>query len=88
MVWLESPEGNKIQAKVMSTPRIVRGVIGIPYHFAGHYDGEDITDRYPEGTKPYIAGGAADQLWTYGYDPVTNIQETKVSICKMTKVTA
>jgi formate dehydrogenase major subunit len=88
MVWLESPEGNKIQAKVMSTPRIVRGVIGIPYHFAGHYEGKDISDRYPEGTKPYVAGGAADQLWTYGYDPVTNIQETKVSICKMTKVTA
>jgi formate dehydrogenase major subunit len=47
--------------------------------------GENLRDKYPEGTQPYISGEAANTAMTYGYDSVTQMQESKCSLCRITK---
>ena len=85
MVWVESPEKSKIKVMAMTTERVGRGVAFLPFHFGGHFQGEDRRSRYPEGADPYVLGEAANTTMTYGYDSVTNMQETKASLCKITK---
>ncbi len=83
MVWIETPEGAKIKVKAMVTKRVAPGVASAPFHFGGHYEGEDLLDKYPEGTAPYVRGEAVNTAFTYGYDSVTQMQETKVTLCKI-----
>ena len=83
-MWLESPEGAKIKIKAMVTPRVARGVVFTPFHFGGWYQGKDLLDKYPEGSAPYVRGEACNTAFTYGYDSVTQMQETKASLCKIT----
>ena len=83
MVWLEGPEGGKINIKAMVTDRVARGVVFTPFHFGGHYQGEDLVDKYPEGAAPYVRGESDNTTMTYGYDSVTQMQESKVSLCKI-----
>ncbi|MFK7855201.1 MAG: formate dehydrogenase subunit alpha [Granulosicoccus sp.] len=84
MVWLEGPEGGKIHVKAMVTDRVARGVVFTPFHFGGVYQGEDLLDKYPEGTHPYVRGESDNTTMTYGYDSVTQMQESKCSLCKIT----
>jgi formate dehydrogenase major subunit len=55
-----------------------------PFHFGGHFQGKDLAANYPEGTMPYIRGEACNTAMTYGYDSVTQMQETKVTLCQIT----
>jgi formate dehydrogenase major subunit len=55
----------------------------MPFHFAGWYEGEDMRGRYPQGTDPIVLGESVNTVTTYGYDPVTNMQETKVTLCQI-----
>ncbi|MGB6136017.1 MAG: formate dehydrogenase subunit alpha, partial [Shewanella sp.] len=84
-VWLEGGEGGRIKIKAMVTPRVKPGVTWMPYHFAGVMHGESLADNYPEGTVPYVIGESANTALTYGYDPVTQMQETKASLCQIVK---
>ncbi|ABV89443.1 formate dehydrogenase subunit alpha [Shewanella pealeana] len=84
-VWLEGAEGGRIKIKAMVTPRVKPGVTWMPYHFAGEMHGESLAANYPEGTVPYVIGESANTALTYGYDPVTQMQETKASLCQITK---
>lgn len=83
MVWVKSPEGSQIKVKAMITRRVERGVVFTPFHFAGHFQGEDLRSKYPEGSDPYVLGEAANTAFTYGYDSVTQMQETKCSLCQL-----
>ena len=83
MVWLSSPEGARILVKTMVTRRVNPGVIWTPFHFGGWFQGKDLSDKYPEGTAPYVVGEACNTAMTYGYDSVTQMQETKVSLCQI-----
>ena len=83
-VWLEGPEGGKIKVQAMVTQRVGRGVVFTPYHFGGWFEGQDLLAKYPEGCAPYVRGDAANTAFTYGYDSVTAMQETKASLCKIT----
>ena len=38
---------------------------------------------YPPGTDPIVLGESANTVTTYGYDPVTCMQETKVTLCQI-----
>ena len=67
----------------MVTPRVGQGVVWMPYHFGGWWMGEDLGKHYPEGAAPIVRGEAANTGWTYGYDAVTMMQETKVSLCRL-----
>ena len=83
MVWIESPEGARIKVKAMVTRRVAPGVVFVPFHFGGWYEGVDLIDKYPEGAAPYIRGEAGNTAFTYGYDSVTQMQESKVSLCRV-----
>jgi len=82
-VWLEGPEGGHIKIRAMITDRVGRGVVWTPYHFGGWFQGKDLLDRYPEGSAPYVRGEACNTATTYGYDPVTQMQETKSTLCQI-----
>ncbi|MFT5893642.1 MAG: formate dehydrogenase major subunit [bacterium] len=84
MVWLEGPEGGKIHIKAMVTERVARGVVFTPFHFGGVYEGKDLLDKYPEGAAPYVRGESDNTTMTYGYDSVTQMQESKCTLCKIT----
>jgi len=83
MVWLEGPEGGRIKVMAMVTPRVGRGVIWTPFHFGGWFEGVDLGPKYPEGTAPYVRGEACNTATTYGYDSVTQMQETKATLCRI-----
>jgi formate dehydrogenase major subunit len=83
-VWLEGAEGGRIKIQAMVTPRVGRGVVWTPFHFGGWFQGKDLIDKYPEGTHPYVRGEACNTATTYGYDPVTSMQETKTTLCQIT----
>ncbi|MBT6241867.1 MAG: molybdopterin-dependent oxidoreductase [Rhodospirillaceae bacterium] len=82
-MWLYSPEGGKVLIKAMITDRVAAGVCFMPFHFGGHWQGKDLRDKYPEGTDPYVLGEAANMCGTYGYDSVTQMQESKVTLCRI-----
>jgi len=83
MVWLEGPEKAKVKVMAMVTERVGRGVAFMPFHFGGWFQGEDLRHKYPEGADPYVLGDSSNTAQTYGYDSVTNMQETKATLCKI-----
>ena len=82
-VWVEGPEGAKVKVKAMLTNRVGEGVAFMPFHFGGHFEGQDLRDKYPEGADPYVLGESTNTAQTYGYDSVTQMQETKATLCKI-----
>jgi formate dehydrogenase major subunit len=83
-VWVTGPEGgSKARMKAMVTERVGKGVAFMPFHFAGWFMGEDQRGRYPKGADPIVLGESVNALTTYGYDPVTAMQETKVTLCQI-----
>ena len=67
----------------MLTERVNKGVAFMPFHFGGWFQGKDLYDKYPEGTAPYVRGEACNTATTYGYDSVTQMQETKATLCRI-----
>jgi len=67
----------------MVTERVGKGVVFLPFHFGGQFQGKDLRSKYPKGTDPYVLGEAANTVLTYGYDSVTQMQETKASLCRV-----
>jgi formate dehydrogenase major subunit len=60
-----------------------RGVAWMPFHFSGFYQGNDLRARYPEGADPIVLGESVNTVMTYGYDPVTNMHESKCTLCQI-----
>jgi formate dehydrogenase major subunit len=83
IVWLHGPEGGKIKIQAMITERVGRGVVFTPFHFGGHFQGEDLRSKYPTGADPIVLGEACNTAQTYGYDSVTQMQETKATLCRI-----
>ncbi|MCU7845887.1 MAG: formate dehydrogenase subunit alpha [Candidatus Thiodiazotropha sp. (ex Monitilora ramsayi)] len=84
-VWLEGAEGARLKIKAQVTRRVAPGVAFMPFHFGGHFEGRDLRSKYPEGADPYVLGEACNTAMTYGYDSVTQMQETKCSLCRISK---
>ncbi|TMM51083.1 formate dehydrogenase subunit alpha [Sulfitobacter sabulilitoris] len=82
-VWVEGPEGGKVKVMAMVTERVESGVAFMPFHFGGHLEGVDLRDKYPEGADPIVLGESSNTAQTYGYDSVTQMQETKATLCKI-----
>jgi formate dehydrogenase major subunit len=83
MVWVHSPEGGRVRVMAMLTERVGRGVAFMPFHFGGHFQGEDRRAKYPDGADPYVLGESVNTVTTYGYDSVTQMQETKTTLCRV-----
>jgi formate dehydrogenase major subunit len=83
-VWVTGPEGgSKARMKALVTERVGKGVAFMPFHFAGWFQGADQRKNYPAGTDPIVLGESVNVLTTYGFDPVTGMQETKVTLCQI-----
>ncbi len=83
-VWVTGPEGrSKAKMKASVTPRVGKGLVWMPYHFAGWFEGVDQRSKYPKGTDPIVLGESVNTLTTYGYDPVTGMQEPKATLCQI-----
>ena len=83
-VWVFGPENNsKARMKALVTERVGKGVAWMPFHFAGWFQGVDQRGKYPPGADPIVLGESVNTLTTYGYDPVTNMQEPKVTLCQI-----
>jgi formate dehydrogenase major subunit len=86
-VWVNGAENDvKAKVKALVTERVGKGVAFMPFHFGGWFRGEDLRANYPEGTDPYVLGESANSITTYGYDPVTGMQEPKVTLCQIVAV--
>ncbi len=82
MVWVESPFG-RIKVKARITKRVNEKEVFIPFHWAGIFEGESYVDRYPRGTAEIAVGDSVNIILCPGYDRVTQMQETKVGLCKI-----
>ena len=83
-VWVTGAENNsRARMKALVTERVGKGVAWMPFHFGGWFAGKDLRSNYPKGTDPIVLGESANTITTYGYDPATNMQETKVTLCQI-----
>ena len=83
-VWVSGAENNsQARVRALVTERVGKGVAFMPFHFGGWFQGEDLRANYPQGADPYVLGESANSITTYGYDPVTNMQEPKVTLCQV-----
>jgi formate dehydrogenase major subunit len=88
-IWIEGPEGGRIKVMAKVTQEgMAPGVVWLPFHFGGHFEGRDLRDKYPKGSDPYVLGEACNTAFTYGYDSVTQMQETKCSLCRISSASA
>jgi formate dehydrogenase major subunit len=82
-VWVTGPENGKAKVKALVTERVGKGVAWMPFHFAGWFQGVDQRAKYPKGADPVVLGESVNTITTYGFDPVTNMQEPKVTLCQI-----
>jgi formate dehydrogenase major subunit len=86
-VWVHTPTGAKMKVMALVTERVGRGMVFMPFSFAGWWEGNDLLQYYPEGTAPIVRGEAMNTGSTYGYDSVTMMQEgTKTSLCQVARL--
>jgi formate dehydrogenase major subunit len=89
-MWIESPEDlddkpSKVKVKAKVTKRVPDNMVYLPFHWGGSFEGNDFSDKYPEGYKPYGLGESANVVTNYGYDRITQMQETKGGLCRIKK---
>jgi formate dehydrogenase major subunit len=83
-VWVTGAEnGSKTKVRALVTERVGKGVVWMPFHFGGWYEGKDLRSNYPPGIDPIVLGESANTITTYGYDPATGMQEPKVTLCQV-----
>jgi formate dehydrogenase major subunit len=83
-VWVTGAEnGSKAKVRALVTERVGKGVVWMPFHFGGWYEGKDLRSNYPPGLDPIVLGESANTITTYGYDPATGMQEPKVTLCQV-----
>jgi formate dehydrogenase major subunit len=84
-VWVYGAADTKPRARVKAlvTERVGKGVTWCPFHFGGWFQGEDLRAKYPKGSDPVVLGESVNTLTTYGFDPVTGMQEPKATLCQV-----
>lgn len=83
-VWVAGAENaSKARMKALVTQRVGKGVAWCPFHFAGWFQGVDQRSKYPKGADPVVLGESVNTLTTYGFDPVTGMQEPKATLCQI-----
>jgi formate dehydrogenase major subunit len=76
---------SSIRVKVKVTRRVTPDMVYLPFHWAGVWEGKSLSDKFPEGMVPYGMGESANVVTNYGYDRVTQMQETKTGLCRIEK---
>jgi len=84
LVWgPEMASGKVTRVKALVTERVGRGVAWMPFHFAGRFQNVDQRAKYPPGCDPIVIGESVNTITTYGFDPVTGMQEPKATLCQI-----
>jgi hypothetical protein len=81
--WVTTPTGARINVQALVTERVDKNTVFLPFHFSGHWQGQDLRAHYPAGAAPVVRGEAVNTATTYGYDIVTMMQETKTTVCNV-----
>ena len=89
-VIVESPDdldgkASMIKVKAKVTRRVGPDTVFLPFHWGGAFEGKSLAQKFPEGTVPYGVGESANTVTNYGYDIVTQMQETKTGLCRIKK---
>jgi len=89
-MWIESPEDldekpSRVKVKAKVTKRVGPEMIYLPFHWGGVMEGKSFAHKYPDGYVPYGLGESANTVTNYGYDRVTQMQETKTGLCRIKK---
>jgi formate dehydrogenase major subunit len=89
-MWVESPEDlddrpSRVKVKARVTLRVTPNMIYLPFHWGGSFEGKSLASKYPDGTVPFGIGESANVVTNYGYDRVTQMQETKGGLCRIVK---
>jgi len=79
----EMPAGKVCRMKALVTERVGKGVTWCPFHFAGWFMNVDQRSKYPPGADPIVLGESVNTITTYGFDPVTGMQEPKATLCQV-----
>jgi formate dehydrogenase major subunit len=83
-VWGPEMENGKVtRMKALVTERVGKGVAWCPFHFAGWFQNVDQRSKYPQGADPIVLGESVNTITTYGFDPVTGMQEPKATLCQI-----
>jgi formate dehydrogenase major subunit len=85
-VYIWGPEmenGKACRMKALVTERVGKGVTWCPFHFAGWFQSVDQRLKYPPGCDPLVLGESVNTVTTYGFDPVTGMQEPKATLCQI-----
>jgi formate dehydrogenase major subunit len=83
-VWGPEMAGGKVcRMKALVTERVGKGVTWCPFHFAGWFQSVDQRSKYPRGADPIVLGESVNTITTYGFDPVTGMQEPKATLCQI-----
>ncbi len=85
MMWLHAPQGTKIKVKAQYSKTVTPDRIALPYNFAGVMQGVDMSENYPEGTRPYAIGESSNTITNYGFDIITQIPEFNAGLCRIEK---
>jgi formate dehydrogenase major subunit len=89
-VWIYSPKDtddrdSKIKVKAKVTRRVGSDMVYLPFHWSGVFEGKDLSDQFPKGYIPFAIGESANTVTNYGYDRITQMQETKTGLCRIEK---
>jgi len=79
----EKPSKIRVKAKV--TRRVSPDMVYVPFHWAGVWEGKSLASKFPDGMAPLGEGESANVITNYGYDRVTQMQETKTGLCRIEK---
>jgi formate dehydrogenase major subunit len=79
----EMEPGKACRMKALVTERVGKGVAWMPFHFAGWFQSVDQRGKYPAGADPIVLGESVNIITTYGFDPVTGMQEPKATLCQI-----
>jgi formate dehydrogenase major subunit len=83
-IWLEGPEGGKIKVKAMVTRRVARASCSRRTTSAAGSRARTSRTSTPRAPRRGCVANPCNNAFTYGYDSVTAMQETKASLCKIT----
>ena len=84
MVWVHGPEGAKVRVMAMLTERVGRASPSCRSTSAATSRARTCRQKYPRGLPTRSCSAKpTNTAQTYGYDSVTQMQETKTTLCRI-----
>jgi formate dehydrogenase major subunit len=81
-------EVGHVYVKARVTNTVPLGVVFMPFHWGGIFQGDSYMDNYPkleENTAPLVYGESCNLTNPPGWDQVTQMQNTKAGVCEVVR---